>query len=88
LIRDEPKRDWIKTVELFLKELKFSRLIKENKQVLVHGVLAENEELLGYFIKSGVWGVAFRQNVADAFKQHIAYLESLHMKKLTYAKVE
>ncbi len=88
LIRDEPKRDWIKTVELFLKELKFNRLIKENKQVLVYGVLAENEELLGYFIKSGVWGVAFRQNVADAFKQHIAYLESLHMKKLTYAKVE
>lgn len=88
LIRDEPKRDWIKTVELFLKELKFSRLIKENKQVLVYGVLAENEELLGYFIKSGVWGVAFRQNVADAFKEHIAYLESLHMKKLTYAKVE
>lgn len=87
-IRDEPKRDWIKSIELFLKELKFGRLIKENKQVLVYGILAENEELLGYFIKSGVWGVVFRQNVADAFKEHIAYLESLHLKKLTYAKVE
>jgi hypothetical protein len=87
-IKSSPKLDWLKSMELFMKELNFLKLTKQNKQVLLAGILAENEELLGYFIKSGVWGAAFKQNVLNAFREHIGFLESLTMKKLHHVKID
>lgn len=75
LFLSEPHIDWIKSVEEFLKDFGIRNLIKNQKPILVFGSSARNEELLNFFIKSGVWGIAFEKNLIDPLREHIAYLE-------------
>lgn len=80
LFLSEPRIDWINSVEKFFKDSGLSRLIKNHKQVLVFGAGCCNEELLNYFIKIGVWGVACKQNTINSLREHIAYLEKITLK--------
>lgn len=76
------KSDWINAFEKFFKEMGLSKIIKSGKQVLIKGKLIQNEELLNYFIKSGVWGFALEGGLVNSLKQHIGFLEKQHIKKL------
>lgn len=78
----EPKIDWISAVEKFFIELGFSKLAKNHKQVMVIGESVQNEELLNYFIKSGVWGIGFKKNILEALHEHISFIEKQTVKKL------
>lgn len=75
LFLSEPHLDLVNSVETFFKDLGFTKLIKSHKQVLVTGKSINSEELLTYFIKSGVWGVACKQNTIDSQREHISFLE-------------
>lgn len=75
LFLSEPRIDWVNSVEKFFKESGFNKIIKNNKQVLIFGTCCRNEELLNYFIKSGLWGIAFEENLIEPLREHIAYLE-------------
>lgn len=80
LFLSEPRVDWIYSVEKFFKEFGLTKLIKNKKQVLVTGKSVKCEELLNYFIKSGVWGIGFSQNDLDSFRAHISFLERSALK--------
>lgn len=77
LFLSEPHLDWVSSVEAFFKDLGFNKLVKTNKQVLITGKSINAEELLKYFIKSGVWGIACKQNAIDSQREHISFLEQL-----------
>lgn len=78
----EPKIDRISSVVNFFIELGFQKLIKNHKQVIVLGQSLQNEEILNYFIKSGVWGIAFKTIILSGIKNHIAFIEKQTVKKL------
>lgn len=81
LFLSEPRLDWTQSVEKFFKEMGFNNLVKNHKQVLITGKTIGNEELLNYFIKSGVWGIAVRENVIDSLREHVNFLEKNITKK-------
>lgn len=76
------KSDWISALEKFLKEMGIAKIIKGGKLVLLKGSLARNEDLLNYFIKLGIWGIALENNSVQAIKEHVSFLEKLAVKKL------
>lgn len=76
------KSDWINAIEKFLKEMGLPKIIRNSKSVLIKGNLARNEDLLNYFIKLGVWGIATDNNVVNSIREHISFLEKLAVKKL------
>lgn len=78
----EPKIDRTSSVEKFFKELGFNKLVKNHKQVLIIGKSIQNEEILNFFIKSGVWGITLEKNVLEGLREHISFLEKLSVKKL------
>lgn len=78
----EPKIDQISALEKFFKVSGFSKLTKNNNLVLIRGKSIQNEEILNYFIRSGVWGISFPKNIIEGFRQHIAFLEKQAVKKL------
>lgn len=80
LFLSEPRIDWVSSVEKFFKESGFNKIIKNNKQVLIFGTCCRNEELLNDFIKSGVWGIAFEENLIGPLREHIAYIEKNTLK--------
>ena len=88
IILKDLKVDWLTTIEKFLKDFGLPKIIKSGKQVLIKGDLCQNEELLNYLIRSGVWGVAFKNNIAAKFKEHISYLEKQTIKKLSQREVQ
>lgn len=88
IILNEPKIDWISSIEKFFKELGLNKIIKNHKQVLITGLLAQNEELLHFFIKSGVWGISYQKNSVNNFKEHISFIEKQTIKKLPYSEVK
>ncbi|MBI2593488.1 hypothetical protein HYW44_02490 [Candidatus Daviesbacteria bacterium] len=75
LFLSDPRKDWINPVEKFFKEFGYLKLIKNNKQVLVSGKTIACEELLNFFIKSGVWGIAGLPNTINALREHVSFLE-------------
>lgn len=81
LFLSDPRIDWINPVEKFLKEFGYLKLTGNNKQVLVFGKTLACEELLNFFIKSGVWGVACKINMIDSQREHISFLEKTIAKK-------
>lgn len=76
------KSDWLKALEKFFKEMGLSKIIKSGKQVLISGKLVQNQELLDYFIRSGVWGIALEHPVLSSFKDHVSFIEKQQVKKL------
>lgn len=88
IILRDLRLDWINAIEKFFKELGLSKIIKNHKQVLIKGKLIQNEELLRYFIKSGVWGLAFENNSASNLREHISILEKQTVKKLGSVEVQ
>src|SRR3989344_1386879 len=78
----EPKIDQISALEKFFKEVSFTKLIKNNKLILITGKSIQNEEILNYFIKSGAWGISFPKNIIEGFREHIGFLEKQAVKKL------
>lgn len=78
----EPRKDWINSVEKFFKDFGFLKLIKNQKQVLISGKTSACEELLNFFIKSGVWGISSKPNFINALAHHVYLLE----KNLTKSK--
>lgn len=76
------KSDWISALEKFFKQIGLSKILKSGRQVLIKGKLLQSEELLNYFVKSGVWGLASDSSLTDSLKEHVSYLEKLHVKKL------
>lgn len=87
-IIENPKKDQITALEKFFKELGLSKIIKNLKPVLLMGRPSQNEELLNYFIKVGVWGIAFDRGLINPMKQHINFLERQVVKKLPSVEVQ
>lgn len=87
-ILSNAKIDMITALEKFFKELGLSKIIKNSKPVLLKGKLSQNEELLNYFIKSGVWGIAFGQGMINPMKEHISFLEKQAVKKLSRVEIQ
>lgn len=75
LFLSEPRIDWVNSTLKFFKDSGLKKIIKNNKQVLIFGTCCRNEELLNYFIKSGVWGIALTENLVGPLREHVAYLE-------------
>ncbi len=88
VILKDLKIDWIVAIEKFFKELGLSKIIKNNKQVLIKGSLIQNEELLNYFIKNGVWGLALENNESANLREHISFLEKQAVKKLPRTEIQ
>lgn len=82
------KIDWFMALEKFFKEFGLSKIIKNNTPVLIKGKLCAIEELLNYFIKIGVWGIAFEPGIAGNFREHIAYIEKQTVKKISRIEVQ
>lgn len=82
LFLSEPRLDWTQSVEKFFKEMGINKLVKNHKHVLLTGKSIGSEELLNYFIKSGVWGIAVKENILDSLREHVNFLEKNIAKKL------
>lgn len=80
--------DQIEAIEKFFKNLGLMKIIKNSKPVLLKGQLAKNEELLNFFIKSGVWGICFENGSTGPMKDHISFLEKQALKKLSPVKIQ
>lgn len=87
MVLRESRIDWIVALEKFFKEYGFLKIIKNHKQVLINGKLSQNEELLNFFIRSGVWGIAFENGIAGNMREHIRFLEKQAVKKLSHVKI-
>ena len=85
---ESPQIDWIIAMEKYFKEMQFVKLIKNHKQILITGSISRNEELLNFFVRSGIWGISFENSVAQGMKEHIAFLEKQNLKKLNSIKVQ
>lgn len=88
IVLKEGRIDWLFAVEKFLKDMGLSKITKESKLVLIKGKLTQNEELLNYFIRSGVWGVIFDPGAAGNFREHIAFLEKQALRKIPSVKIQ
>jgi len=86
-VRKEGRKDWLDALVDFFKKVEFSKIIKHEKSVLLKGKLCQNEELLNYFIKSGVWAIAFDNSTSGNFREHISFLEKQAIKKLPRIEV-
>lgn len=84
----DSKMDWLVALEKFFKNFGLSQIIKSGKLVLIKGKLAQNEELLSYFIKAGVWGIAFENNHSANLREHISFLEKQAIKKLNRIEIQ
>ena len=87
-VLQEGRKDWLEAIEKFFKKVEFSKIIKNQKSVLIKGKLCQNEELLNYFLNCGVWGFAFDSGTAGNFREHIGFLEKQAVKKLTRVEVQ
>lgn len=83
-----PKLDWLEALEDFFKLAGLSKIIKSGKPVLLIGKISESEELLNYFVRSGVWGISFEKSAAGNIKEHICFIEKQAVKKLINIEVK
>lgn len=88
VIAREMKIDWVVAIEKFFKVMSLSKIIKNLKPVLIRGRLSQNEELLNYFIKTGIWGLALESQAANSLKEHISFLEKQTVRKLNDIKIQ
>lgn len=84
----QPKLDWLVSVEKFLKEFGFSKFAKNNKPVLITGKLLQLQELLGFLIKSGVWGLTLSMGNLPGMREHISFLEKQTLRNFNTGEVK